>query len=334
MYKAAVVSHANASFKIQDIQLKPPGENEVLLKVLACGVCHTDLSIVKGHLVNVFPRVAGHEIVGDAVAVGEGVKNIAVGDRIGASWHGGHDGSCLHCQRGQFEFCLEGHVNGLSRDRGFAEYALVRAECVVRVPPDMDAAQASPILCAGQAVFNRLRKMHIEPGSLVAIQGLGGLGHLAVQYANKMGYEVAVLSSGADKETFALQLGADHYINTKVTDANTALLRLGGAALIVQTAPNPQDAGAFLRGLVVGGKLSSLAPVGPAEFDTLLMVEKRLSIHGMPGGHAVDAEEAIRFAQKHNIVCMVEKYRLADIQLAVENVLAGKARFRNVIVNM
>ncbi|KND90980.1 Alcohol dehydrogenase [Tolypocladium ophioglossoides CBS 100239] len=331
-YKAVVLGRANAPFKLQEVELKHPGPGQVLVKVLACGVCFSDVATASGDMGDVFPVVPGHEIVGDVVEVGQGVKNIANGQRVGGPWHGGHDGYCRQCQRGQFQMCDNEAINGVSQDGGYAEYVLLRAEAVVRVPKELDPANAAPLLCAGVTVFNGMRKMHVEQGALVAVQGLGGLGHLAVQYANKMGYEVAVLSSGDDKAKFAKELGAHHYINTKSSDSVTELMKLGGASIIVQTAPNPKVVGSLVGGLAPGGKLLSLAPVGEVPIDTITMVLKGKSVHGWPSGHALDSEEAIRFAMKHDVRCMIEKYSLADVQKAVDNLKAGKPRFRNVLV--
>lgn len=331
-YKAVVLSKANAPFELQDVELKHPAAGEVLVKVLACGVCFSDVATAGGHMGDVFPRVPGHEIVGDVVEVGDSVKNITLGQRVGGPWHGGHDGHCRQCQRSQFQMCDNEAINGVSRDGGYAEYVLLRAEAVVRVPKEIDPAEAAPLLCAGVTVFNGIRKMHVEQGALVAVQGLGGLGHLAVQYARKMGYEVAVLSSGDDKAAFAKQLGAHHYINSKSADAGAELMKLGGASIIVQTAPNPKVVSGLVAGLAPQGKLLSLAPVGPVEFDTVALVMKGASVQGWPSGHALDSEEAIRFAMNHDIKCMIEKYPFADVQKAVDSLVAGKPRFRNVLV--
>ncbi|UNI22965.1 hypothetical protein JDV02_008808 [Purpureocillium takamizusanense] len=331
-YKAVVLEKASAPFVLKDVPLERPGPGQILVKVLACGVCFSDVATAEGHMGDVFPRVPGHEIVGDIVELGQGVSNLAKGQRVGGPWHGGHDGHCRACQRGQFQMCDKAAVNGVSRDGGYAEYVVLRAEAAVRVPKDMEPADVAPLLCAGVTVFNGIRKMHVEQGGLVAVQGLGGLGHLAVQYANKMGYEVAVLSSGDDKAAFATDLGAHHYINTKSKDTAKELQKLGGADIIVQTAPNPEVVSSLVYGLAAGGKLLSLAPVGPVSLDTVPMVLKGLSVHGWPSGHALDSEEAIRFASQHGVRCMVEKYPLSDVQKAVDSLKAGKPRFRNVLV--
>ncbi|KAF4976548.1 hypothetical protein FZEAL_6804 [Fusarium zealandicum] len=331
-YKACVIDKANAPWALRDVDLQHPSKGQVLVKVLACGICFSDIAIGSGHMGDVFPRVPGHEIVGDIVEVGDDVPNFSNGDRVGGPWHGGHDRTCRQCQRAQFQMCDNAAINGVSQDGGFAEYVLLRAEAVVRVPKELDPAEAAPLLCAGVTVFNGMRKLHVEQGSLVAVQGLGGLGHLAVQYANKMGYEVAVLSSGDDKAEFAKQLGAHHYFNTKSTDAVAELNKLGGASIIVQTAPNPKSVGPLVAALAPEGKLLSLAPVGPVEIDSVALVMKGASVCGWPSGHAHDSEQAIRFAMTHGIKCMIEKYPLEKVQEAIDSLQAGKPRFRNVLV--
>ncbi|KFZ09548.1 hypothetical protein V502_08675 [Pseudogymnoascus sp. VKM F-4520 (FW-2644)] len=331
-YKAVVIDKANGPFTLTTVDLKPPSANQVLIKSLACGVCFSDVAIAGGHMGDVFPRTPGHEVVGDIVSVGEGVTHLKKGDRVGGPWHGGHDATCRSCQRGQFQLCDNREVNGCTRDGGFAEYVILRAEAAVRVPKEIDPAEVAPLLCAGVTVFNGIRKMNVEQGAIVAVQGLGGLGHLAVQYAKNMGYEVVALSTSDDKATFAKDLGADHFINTKTSDVGAELMKLGGAAIIVQTAPNPKVIGNLVKGLAPYGKLLSLAPCGPVEFDTTVLVAKAASVTGWPSGHALDCEEAIKFATVHGIKCMIEKYPLDKVQEAVDSLVAGKPRFRNVLV--
>ncbi|KAH7122149.1 chaperonin 10-like protein [Dactylonectria estremocensis] len=331
-YKAVVLREANAPMDISEVELQHPSKGQVLVKVVACGVCFSDVGVATGHMGNVFPRVPGHEIVGDVVEVGEGVTRFKGGERVGGPWHGGHDGECRQCQRGLYQMCDNKAINGVSKDGGFAEYVLLRAEAVVRVPKEIDPAEAAPLLCAGVTVFNGIRKLGVEQGALVAVQGLGGLGHLAVQYANRMGYEVAVLSSGDDKAQFAKELGAHHYINSKSNDPAAELMKLGGASIIVQTAPSPKALSSLVGGLAVGGKLLSLAPIGEVPIDTVALVTKGASIQGWPSGHALDSEEAIRFAMLHGVKCMIEKYPFAKVQDAVDSLIAGKPRFRNVLI--
>lgn len=330
-YKAWTVDEAGKGYRQTDVELKQPGPNEVLVKIKACGVCHSDHAVEQGHMGPVFPRIPGHEIIGDVVALGDGVTRVKKGDRVGGPWHGGHDQSCRSCQRGQFQCCENEAINGVSRDGGYAEYVILRAEATVRVPSDMDPVEAAPLLCAGVTVFNGIRKQRIEHGNLVAVQGLGGLGHLAVQYANKMGYRVVALSHGAAKKDFAHKLGAHDYIDTSVDDPVEKLKSMGGAALIVATAPNPKAIGPLTDGLQPGGKLLVLAPVGNLEINSVHLILGGCSVQGWPSGHALDSEEAIAFARTHGVKCMVEPFKLGQVPDAVEHMLSGKVRFRAVL---
>ncbi|KAI0137672.1 alcohol dehydrogenase [Hypoxylon sp. NC0597] len=331
-FKAAVLEKQGQPITIKDVELKQPGPGQVLVKVLACGVCHTDIFEQAGHLGDVFPRIPGHEIIGDVVAVGSNVTRFKGGERVGGSWHGGHDATCRQCARSLFQLCDNAQANGVTMDGGYAEYVLLREEAAVRVPSDADPAETAPLLCAGVTVFNSMRKMRVEQGNLVAVQGVGGLGHLAIQYADKMGYHVVALSSGADKRDFALRLGAREYVDTSAEDPVKALQRMGGAAMIVATAPNPKAISPLVGGLQAGGKLVVLAPVGPVEFDTAALVAKGASVHGWPSGHALDCEEAIQFSKDHGVECLIEKFPLADAARAMEDCASNKLRFRGVLI--
>ncbi|KAK3393316.1 chaperonin 10-like protein [Podospora didyma] len=331
-FKAAAFTGADLPLKLQDFPLQQPAKGHVLIKTLACGICHSDAWVQTGGAGSSWPLIPGHEVIGDVVAVGDEVTRFKLGDRVGGGWHGGHDGTCRACQRGYFQNCDNQAVNGVTRDGGYAEYTLLRAEAAVRIPAGFDAAEAAPFLCAGTTVFNAIRKMHVEQGNIVAVQGLGGLGHLAVQFARAMGYHTIAISRGTDKRDFAFELGAHEYIDTNVEDPAEALQKLGGAALIVSTAPNPAAVSPLLNGLQARGKLVPLAPVGPVQFDTTPLIVKGLTIAGWPSGHALDGEETLAFAQRHGIKCLVERFPLSDASNAFELMKAGKPRFRNVIV--
>jgi D-arabinose 1-dehydrogenase-like Zn-dependent alcohol dehydrogenase len=331
-YKAVLLHKANDQFKTQRVDLQHPSTGEILIKVIACGLCSTDIHAGSGHMGDIFPRVPGHEFVGDIVELGAGVTNFHRGERVGGAFHAGHDSICRQCYRGHVQYCDNREINGISRDGGLAEYAILRAQTAIRIPKEMDPAEVAPLLCAGMTVFNGIRKQHLEPGAFVAVQGLGGLGHLAVQYARKMGYEVAVLSSSDEKAVLAKQLGAHHYINTKICDASLALQELGGADMIIQTVPNSNDFGTLLDGLVIKGTILVLAPIGKVEIYTDALIMKGQTIQGWLTGGPLDAEEAISFASKQGIRCMVEKYKLDDVHLAVDSLLTGRPRFRNVLV--
>ncbi|KAK6815785.1 hypothetical protein PG987_016551 [Apiospora arundinis] len=307
-YKAAVIEKAGAALVIKDLPLKAPGPKQVLVKVLACGVCHSDAGAQGGHFGNSFPLVPGHEIIGDVVAVGDGVKRVAIGDRAGGPWHGGHDNTCTNCARGLFQTCQNGQINGVTRDGGYAEYVLLREEAVVRLPKDTDAAQVAPLLCAGVTVFNGIRKLHIEQGALIAVQGIGGLGHLAIHWGRT---RTSTRARG---------------------DAAKQLQEMGGAAAVVATAPSPDAIGPMVNGLRVGGKLLILAAAGPITVDSNTLLMKAASVVGWPSGHALDSEEAVQFATDHGIKCMVEKFSLGDANEALEHCMSGKVRFRGVLV--
>ncbi|KAF1945973.1 alcohol dehydrogenase [Clathrospora elynae] len=330
--RAVVIDKAGAPWTIKDIPVSPPNRGEILIKVLACGVCHSDAFVQQGHLGDVFPRIPGHEVIGTVVAVGEGETKWKVGERVGGGWHGGHDGVCKSCNRGLFQMCEKEKVNGVTRDGGYAEYCTLKTEATVRIPADANPAEYAPLLCAGVTVFNGIRKMNITPGDTIAIQGLGGLGHLALQYSRKMGYRTVALSTSSSKKDFAFQLGATDYIDTSSESAAAGLQKMGGAALIVVTAPNPDIMGPLVDGLAPCGKLLILAPVGNVPIDTASLVMKGRSVHGWPSGHALDSEEAIDFAEKQGVKCLVEKFPFDKVKDAVRHMESGKVRFRSVIV--
>jgi D-arabinose 1-dehydrogenase-like Zn-dependent alcohol dehydrogenase len=332
-FKAAIAETADSPLVIKQVPLRMPSEREILVKVLACGVCGSDTHLKAGRFgTHIFPRILGHEIIGDIVATGSAVTRFHNGDRVGGPWHGGHDAECRACARGQFQFCDTEAVNGLSRDGGFAEYVLLREEAVVSVPRNVDPVTTAPLLCAGLTVFNGLRKLGVEQGNLVAVQGVGGLGHLAVQFARRMGYRVVALSRGDSKRDFALQLGAHAHVDTSAENAAEALAAMGGAAAIVVTGPSPKAMSDLVGGLQAGGKLLVLPPIGPVEFDTGALITKGLAIHGWASGHALDAEETIGFANDQGVECIVQGFKLDDVNKAIAVVENGSVRFRAVLV--
>lgn len=329
-YKAAVFEKAGQPLVFRDIDLKQPEAGQILVKVEACGVCHSDMMVQSGNF-GPLPRIPGHEIVGKVVAIGSNVTKWKNGDRVGGAWHGGHDGTCRQCNSGLFQMCDNEEINGVSRDGGYAEYVLLRSEAAVRLPADADAVQIAPLMCAGVTVHNGIRKMGITPGETVAIQGLGGLGHLAIQYSRKMGYRTVALSRGTDKKDFAMKLGATDYIDTSAEDVAKALQDIGGAALIVVTAPNPKVISPLVGGCKALGKVLVLAPVGDVPVNTIAMVTKGISVHGWPSGHAQDSEDAVAFADRFDVKCMTEAFPLAKANEALEHMANNKARFRAVL---
>ncbi|KZF26960.1 GroES-like protein [Xylona heveae TC161] len=330
-FKAALFKEANAPLVVEDVPLESPKHGEILIKVQASGVCHSDIMVQAG-MMNSFPIIPGHETIGEIVAVGPDEKMWKVGDRAGGAWHGGHDGTCRECRRGHFQNCENEAINGVSRNGGYGEYATLRSEAAVPIPKDVDAAAYAPLLCAGVTVFNSIRNMGIAPGQTVAIQGLGGLGHLALQFAAKMGYKVVALSSSASKQKFAKELGAHVYLDGSKKDHVQALNEMGGAALVVCTAPNPELIGPLINAIQPRGKLLVLAPCGDISINTVPLVVKGLSVHGWPSGASLDSEETIEFAEVHGVNCLVEKFPLKDAAKAFQHMADNKARFRAVIV--
>ncbi|KAF1983161.1 GroES-like protein [Aulographum hederae CBS 113979] len=331
--KVMVVKEVNGPLVLEEQPVPEPQANEVLVKVLACGVCHSDESVRAGHFGPMvqFPIILGHEIIGDVVKVGASEKKWKVGDRIGGGWHGGHDGSCKVCNKGYFQICDNRTINGVTRNGGYAEYCVLRSEAAAAVPKDVDPAEYAPLLCAGVTVFNSIRHMNIEPSATVAIQGLGGLGHLAIQYARRMGFRTVALSTSDKKKDFAMKLGATDYVDSSKEDVAEALKKIGGASLVVCTAPNPEAIPGLMNGLAPLGKLLILAPVGDVPVNTVTMIMNGISVHGWPSGHGLDAEEAVSFAQVQDVHCMIEKFPLKDAQKAFDKMLSGSVRFRAVL---
>ncbi|CAG8203980.1 unnamed protein product [Penicillium salamii] len=330
-YKQAVFKEAGGPLTVEQTSLVLPAAGEVLVKVEACGVCFSDHLAQSYGLHGSFPITPGHEIIGKVAAVGDRVSQWQVGDRIGGAWHGGHDGTCPACRKGHYQMCDLGIINGVTKNGGYAEYCILRAEAGVRIPTHVEASKYAPVLCAGVTVLNSMRRMNVPPGSIVAIQGLGGLGHLAIQYANRFGWRVVALSRDSRKEKFVRDLGAHEYIDGSKEDPAEALQKLGGASLIVTTAPDPKVIPPLLKGLDILGKLLVLAVPGELVLDTKLMIPRGLSVHAWPSGHALDSEEAIQFTELQGVNCMVETFPLDKAKEAYEAMTKGTVRFRAVI---
>ncbi|KAI0826566.1 GroES-like protein [Trametes gibbosa] len=308
-----------------------PKTGEIVIKVLACGVCGTDDICPSQVMPVTLPRVPGHEVVGDVVAVSGRERLWAVGQRVGAGWHGGHCKTCRRCRAGDYLTCENQDINGAFRDGGYAEYMTVRSEAVVAVPKEMDPAEAAPLLCAGITTFNALRNMNISPPDYVAVQGVGGLGHLAIQFASAMGFRTVALSSDGAKADLARELGADAFVDGSRTDPAAALQALGGAKVIMSTAPSAAATEGLIEGLCVDGTLLVLAvEPEPMRISPLSLLLKRLSIRGWPCGSPKDAEDCLAFAKAKNVRCMVERFPLHKAQEAFDR--RETARFRAVIV--
>ncbi|OAG01986.1 alcohol dehydrogenase 1 [Paraphaeosphaeria sporulosa] len=330
-YKQAVFKAQGQPLVIEEAPLKLPGKGELLVKVEACGVCFSDMFAQQNIMGGGFPMVPGHEIVGKVAAIGEGVELWKEGDRVGGGWHGGHDGVCKACKKGFFQMCDNQVINGETKAGGYAEYVLLRSEAAIRVPAHVDAAKYAPIMCAGLTCFNSIRNMNIGVGETVAVQGLGGLGHLAIQYAARFGYRVVAISRGGDKEAFARELGAHEYIDSSKGDAGEALQNLGGAKLVVTTSPSADVISPLLKGLGILGKLLILSVPGEVPVNTGVMLRYALTVQVWPCGSAVDAEDTIQFTELQDINCMIEKFPLDKANDAFNHMMSGKVRFRAVI---
>jgi D-arabinose 1-dehydrogenase-like Zn-dependent alcohol dehydrogenase len=310
-----------------------PGAGQVRVKVDACGICHSDAFVKEGLWPGLqYPRVPGHEIAGYIDAVGDNVTAWNKGQRVGVGWHGGHCFVCEQCRRGDFAMCVHRKVTGFDFDGGYAEYMIARAETLAAIPDALPAEEAGPFMCAGVTVYNALRNAGARAGEVVAVHGIGGLGHLGVQYARQMGFETVVINRGTDKESLARQLGAHHYIDAIAQDAVTELQKLGGARVILATAPNAPAISALIDGLSPSGTL--LVPAAPAEpltISVLSLISGRRSVAGWYAGTARDAQETLEFSVLSAVHPMIEQYPLGRVAEAYEQMHSGRVRFRVVL---
>jgi D-arabinose 1-dehydrogenase-like Zn-dependent alcohol dehydrogenase len=331
--KAAVAVKAGADFEIQEREIPAPGFGEVRIKVEACGVCFGDNLVKDGHFPGMaYPRVPGHEVAGVVDEVGAGVTEWKKGERVGTGWHGGHDFVCESCRRGDFLMCKNSAITGITRDGGYQEYVLARHEAVARIPDDLDAAEAGPLLCAGVTTFNSLRHSGAVVGDLVGVQGIGGLGHLGIQFAAKAGFRVAAIGRGPENAALAKKLGASIYIDTKATNPAEELQKLGGAKVILATAPNAKAMAGLIGGLGVDGKLLVVgAPHDPLEVPVPLLLIARRNLQGWPSGTAMDSEDTLRFSSRTGVRPMIEKFPLEKVNEAFARMMSGDAQFRVVL---
>ena len=331
--KAVQVSKPGGSFEIVERAIPEPGRAQVRIKVEACGICHSDVLVKEGLWPGLpYPRVPGHEIAGRIDAVGSDVTNWKPGQRVGVGWHGGHCFQCDPCRRGDFILCQFEKITGLSFDGGYAEYIVVPAEAVASMPDELPADQAAPLLCAGITVYNPLRNAGARAGDLVAVQGIGGLGHLGIQYARQMGFRTVAIGRGRDKEALARKLGAHEYIDTGAGAPGAALQKLGGARLALATAPDSKSISALVDGLAPGGKLL-IVGVGaePLSVSPLPLILGRRTIQGWPSGTAKDSEDTLHFSALSGVRPMIERYPLEKVAEAYQQMISGKARFRVVL---
>ncbi len=332
--RAVQVSKPGGPFEVVERDVRDPGPNEVRVKVEACGVCHSDVVTRGGQFPGLtLPRIPGHEIAGRVDAVGSRVTSWKVGDRVGVGWHGGHCFVCDPCRKGDFMTCVNGKVTGVSFDGGYAEYAVVPFEALARIPETLDAADAGPLLCAGVTTFNALRNVGARAGDTVAVQGIGGLGHLGIQFASRMGFRTIAVSRGADKEALARELGAHDYIDTDKVDVAQGLQKLGGADVVLATAPNSAAIVSTVNGLKPRGKvLLVAAATEPMAVSGLDLVLAGRSIAGWPSGTAFDSEETMNFSALSNIRPRIEKFKLEQAEEAFGKMMANRVRFRAVLV--
>ena len=331
--RAVQVPKPGADFEVVEREIPEPGRGQVRIRVDACGICHSDLFVKEGAFPGIqYPRVPGHEIAGVIDARGEGVSEWEEGQRVGVGWHGGHCFVCDPCRSGDFVTCANEKITGVSYDGGYADYVVVPTEAVAAIPDDLSAVDAAPLLCAGITTYNALRNTGALAGDLVAVQGIGGLGHLGVQYAKKLGYRVAALSRGTDKEELARELGADHYIDTTAEDPAKALQKLGGARVILATAPSAKAIESVLGGLGRNGVLLLVAvDEKPIEVPALALIGGRASVQGWPSGTAKDSEETLAFSALSGVRPMTETFPLEEAGAAYDRMLANDARFRVVL---
>jgi D-arabinose 1-dehydrogenase-like Zn-dependent alcohol dehydrogenase len=331
--KVAQVPKGGADFQIVEREVPSPGPGQVRIKVQACGVCHSDVLTKEGAWPGIqYPRVPGHEVAGIIDELGAGVSEWKQGQRVGVGWHGGHDGTCSSCRRGDFINCRNQKIAGISYDGGYQEYMLAPVEALAAIPEGLSDVDAAPLLCAGITTFNALRHSGALPGDLVAVQGVGGLGHLGIQFANKFGYRVAAIGRGSENATLAKKLGANVYIDSKATNAAEELQRLGGAQVILATAPNSKAMSTLIDGLGPHGKLMVIgAAFDPIEVTPIQLISGSRTIQGWASGTAADSEDTLRFAELTGVRPMIETYPLEKAAEAYARMMSGDAEFRVVL---
>jgi D-arabinose 1-dehydrogenase-like Zn-dependent alcohol dehydrogenase len=331
--RAMVISKAGGPFRMEERPAPEPGRQEVRIRVHACGVCHSDVMTVQGLLPGfVYPRIPGHEVIGTIEAIGPEVAGWQVGARVGVGWSCGACGYCGNCRRGNRFACetIQG-ATGVSRDGGYATHMLAHASALARVPQDLDSVESAPLLCAGITTFNALRNSGAGAGDLVAIHGVGGLGHLGIQFAARLGFRTVAVNRGRDKEQLARSLGAQEYIDSDRGDPAAALQALGGAKAILATVTNAGAMQAISGGLGVNGTLLVIGAVGALTVDSFALLMKRAAVRGWYSGTSADSEDTLLFSSRNRVASMNEIYPLEQAQAAYDRMLSGKARFRVVL---
>jgi len=331
--KVAQVSNPGADFQIVEREIPEPAAGHVRIKVQACGVCHSDVLTKEGLWPGIqYPRIPGHEVAGIIDELGAGVSAWKQGQRVGVGWHGGHDGTCRECRRGDFNNCRNLQIPGISYDGGYQEYMVAPEEALVAIPDTLNDAEAAPLLCAGITTYNSLRHSGALPGDLVAVQGIGGLGHLGIQFAQKFGYEVAAIGRGSEDAALAKKLGASVYIDSRATNAAQELQKLGGAKVILATAPSAKAMSELVDGLGPNGKLIVVgASFDPIEVTPIQLISGSKSLQGWSTGTPADSEDTLHFAKLSGVRPMIETYPLEKAGEAYARMLSSKAQFRVVL---
>ena len=327
------VSQPNGPFELVEREIPEPAEGQVRIKVEACGVCHSDSLTKEGTYPGIqYPRVPGHEVAGLIDAVGAGVVGWTYGQRVGVGWHGGYCGNCEQCRRGEFFACVWGQVTGITYDGGYGDYMLAHSSALALLPEGLSAVEAGPLVCAGVTTFNSLRNSGARPGELVAVLGLGGLGHLGVQFAAKMGFKTVAIARGSDKGPLAKKLGAHVYIDSQAQDAAAELVKLGGAKIILATVTNAQAMASMIGGLGVKGKLLVLgAPHEPLAVSAMPLIGGSRSVAGWYSGTSIDSQDTLAFSTLTGVRAMTEIYPLERAAEGYERMMSGGARFRVVL---
>ncbi len=331
--KVAQVSRPGGPIELVEREVPQPGFGEVRVRVQACGICHSDMFTKEGQWPGLqYPRVPGHEIAGVVDEVGSGVVGWKEGQRVGVGWYGGHCGHCRACRRGEFIHCETMPVPGINYDGGYEEYMVAPADALALMPEGISAEEAAPLLCAGITTFNALRHSGVGPGDLVAIQGVGGLGHLGIQFANKFGCKVAAVSRGADNAALARKLGAHHYIDTQASNPAEELKKLGGARVILSTAPSGKAMTALFDGLGTNGKMVVVgASMEPIQVTPIQLIMGGRGLQGWPSGTSADSEDTLNFSVLTGVRPMIEKFPLSRAPEAYERMMSGKAEYRVVL---
>ena len=331
--KAVQVEAAGGPLTLVERDLPQPGDGHVRIKVQACGICHSDSLTKEGLWPGLqFPRVPGHEIAGVIDALGSGIEGWTVGQRVGVGWHGGHCGRCARCRQGDFVLCERAQVPGISYDGGYAEFVVAPVEALASIPDDLSDADAAPLLCAGITTFNALRNSGARAGDVVAILGIGGLGHLGVQFARKMGFRTVAVARGQDKAALAKELGAHHYVDSRADNVAEALQKLGGARVILATVTSGKAMSAAVGGLGLNGKMIMVGiSEEPVEVPIAQFIMGRNSVQGWPSGTSADSQDTLAFSALSGVKPMIEEFPLERAAEAYERMMSGDARFRVVL---